>query len=122
MLLYPISDINYAPKYTQFKLGISTIQGWVADGPHHTVIRSYHIDLCSDTELQIKVNNTMVDDAYLSKVVDHKKSWFTLMEVLDQIYHHWFFSTKSLGRQPMTSQYFQPLTSQKSLGKTETTE
>jgi len=35
------------------------------------------------------------------------------MEVLDQIYHQFFFTTNSLGSQPMTSQYFQlinPLT------------
>jgi len=30
------------------------------------------------------------------------------MEVVDLIYHQFFFITNSLGRQPMTSQYFQP--------------
>jgi len=34
------------------------------------------------------------------------------MEVLDLIYNQFFFTANSLGRQPMTSQYFQPLTPQ----------
>ena len=34
------------------------------------------------------------------------------MEVLDLIYHQFFFTTKRLGRQPLTSQYFQPLVPQ----------
>jgi len=32
------------------------------------------------------------------------------MEVLDLIYHEFFFTTNSLGRQPSTFQYFQALT------------
>jgi len=32
------------------------------------------------------------------------------MEVLDLIYHQFFFTANWLGRQPMTSQYIQPLT------------
>jgi len=31
------------------------------------------------------------------------------MEVLDLIYHQFFFTAYSLGHQPMTSQYLQPL-------------
>jgi len=34
------------------------------------------------------------------------------MEVLDLIYHQFFLNTNSLGRQPTTSQFFQPLTPQ----------
>jgi hypothetical protein len=34
------------------------------------------------------------------------------MEVLDLIYHQFFFTTNSLGRQLTTSQYFQPLAPQ----------
>jgi len=34
------------------------------------------------------------------------------MEVLDLIYHQFFFTTNSLGRQPTTSLYFQPLAPQ----------
>jgi len=54
----------------------------------------------------------LFDDAYLSKVIDNKKPWFTRMEVLDLIYHQFFFTTNRLGRQPTTSQFFQPLTLQ----------
>ena len=54
----------------------------------------------------------MFGDAYLSKVIDDNKSWFTRMEVLDLIYHQFFFIANSLGRQPTTSQFFQPLTPQ----------
>jgi len=54
----------------------------------------------------------LFDDAYLSKVIDDKKSWFTWMEVLDWIYHQFLFTAISLGRQPTTLQVFQPLTPQ----------
>jgi len=36
-------------------------------------------------------------------------SWFTRMELLDHIYHQFFFTANSLWRQPTTSQYFLPL-------------
>jgi len=65
----------------------------------------------SETELRIKVKELLFDDAYLSKVDDNKKSWFTRMEVLDLIYHQFFFTANSLGHQPTTSHHFQPLAS-----------
>jgi len=34
------------------------------------------LDVGSKTELRIKVKELLVDDAYLSKVDDDKKSWF----------------------------------------------
>jgi len=63
----------------------------------------------SETELQIKVKELLFDDAYLFKVVNDKKSWFMRMEVLDLIYHQFFFTANSLGCQPTSLQYFQPL-------------
>jgi len=66
----------------------------------------------SETELQIKVKELLFDDAYLSKVVDDTNSWFTRMEVVDLIYQQYFFTATSLGYQPTTSQYFQPLAPQ----------
>jgi len=84
----------------------------LADGAHRTVVCSYRLDVGSETELRIKVKELLFDDAYLSKVVDDKKSWFPRMEVLDLIYHQFFFTANSLGRQPTTSQYFQPLAPQ----------
>jgi hypothetical protein len=66
----------------------------------------------SEPELRIKVKELLFDRTYLSKVVDDKKSWFTRMEVLDLIYHQLFFTANSLGRQPTTLQYFQPLAPQ----------
>jgi len=94
------------------KLIISTIRGWLADGARQTVVRSYRFDVGSETELRIKVKELLFDDAYLSKVVDDKKSWFMRMEVLDLISHQFFFTANSLGCQPTTSQYFQPLAPQ----------
>jgi len=64
------------------------------------------------TELRIQVKELLFNDAYLSTVGDDKKSLFTRMEVLDLIYHQFFFTVNSLGRQPKTSQYFQPLAPQ----------
>jgi len=94
------------------KLKISTIRGRLPDGVRRTGVRSYQLDVGSETELRIKVKELLFDDAYLSKVVDDKKSWFTRMEVLDLIYHQFFFTANSLGRQPTTAQYFQPLATQ----------
>jgi hypothetical protein len=94
------------------KLKISTIRGRLADGARRTVVRSYRLDVGSETDLQIKVKELLFDDAYLSKVVDDKNCWFTRMEVVDPIYHQFFFTANSLGCQPTTSQYFQPLAPQ----------
>jgi len=84
----------------------------LAAGAHRSLVRRYRLDVGSENELRIKIKELLFDDAYLSKVVDDKKSWFTRMEVLDFIYHQSFFTANSLGRQPTTSQYFQPLASQ----------
>jgi hypothetical protein len=84
----------------------------LADGAHRTIVCSYRLDLGSETELRIQVMELLFDDAYLSKVIDDKKSWFMWMEVLDLIYHQFFFTTNSLGRQPTTLQFFKPLTPQ----------
>jgi len=70
------------------------------------------LDLGSETELRIQIKELLSDDAYLAKVIDDKKPWFTRMEVLDLIYHRFFFTANSLGQQPTTSQFFQPLTPQ----------
>ena len=84
----------------------------MADGACRTIVRSYRLDLGSETELLIQVTDLLFDDAYLSKVIDDKKSWFARMEVLDLIYHQFFFTTNSLGRPPTTLQFFQPLAPQ----------
>jgi len=76
------------------------------------VVRSYQLDVSCETDLRIKVKELLFDDAYLSKVFEDKMSWFTWMEVLDLIYHQFFFAANSLGRQRTTSQYFQPLAPQ----------
>jgi len=60
------------------------------------------LDLGSETELRIQVQELLFDDAYLLKVIDDKKSWFTPMEVLDLIYHQFSFTANSLGRQLTT--------------------
>jgi hypothetical protein len=91
---------------------ISTIRGWLADGACQTVVRTYRVDVGSVTEPQMKVKELRFDDAYLSKVVNDKKSWFIQMEVLDLIYHQLFFTTNSLWRQSTTSHNFQPLAPQ----------
>jgi len=50
----------------------------------------------------------LFDIAYLSKVIDDKKSRFAGMEVLDLIYDQFFFTAITVGCKPTTSQYFQP--------------
>jgi hypothetical protein len=66
----------------------------------------------SKKDLRIKVDELLLDDVYLSMVIDDKKSWFTRIEVLDLIYHQFFFTAKCLGHQPTILQYFQPLVPQ----------
>jgi hypothetical protein len=55
------------------------------------------LDLGSETELRIQIKELLFDDAYLSKVIDDKKSWFMQMEVLDLIYYQFFFHRQYLG-------------------------
>jgi len=55
------------------------------------------LDSESETELRIQVKELLFDDAYLSKVIDDKKAWFTRMEVLDLIDHQFFYIANSLG-------------------------
>ena len=49
----------------------------MVDGAWRTGVRSYQLDLRPETELWITVKELLFDDAYLYKVVDDKKSWFT---------------------------------------------
>jgi len=53
MLFYQIWDIDNAPNYTALNLKLSTIRGQLADGAPHTVVRSYLVDLRSETDLRI---------------------------------------------------------------------
>jgi len=84
----------------------------LSDKARRTIVHSYWLDLGSETTLRIHAGELQFDDAYLGKVIDDKKSWYTWMKVLDLIYHQFFFTANSLGRQPTTSQLFQPLTPQ----------
>jgi len=59
--------------------------------------------------LRIQVRKLLFDDAYLSKVVDDKKSWFTWMAVLELMYHQSFSTPNTFWQQRTTSQFFQPL-------------
>jgi len=88
------------------------MSGQLSHGASRTCVCSYWMDLGSGTELGMQVKELLFHDAYLSKVVDDQKSWFTQMEVLDLIYHQICFTANSLGSQRTTSQYFQPLTPQ----------
>jgi len=87
MLLYQTYGYWLPRKCTLLKLNISTIWRRLVDGARRTVVPSDWLDVGSETEHQMKVKELLFDDAYLSKVVDDKKSWFTWMEVLDLIYH-----------------------------------
>jgi len=70
------------------------------------------LDVSSKTELRIKVKELLFADAYFSKVVNDKKSWFSPMKVVDLIYHQFFFTANCLGCQATTSQFFQQLAHQ----------
>jgi hypothetical protein len=70
------------------------------------------LDLGSETALRINVKKRLFDHAHLSKVLDDNKPWIMRLEVLDLIYHQFFFTANSLGQQPTTPQFFQPITPQ----------
>jgi len=55
------------------------------------------LDLGSETELEIQVQELLFDDTYLSKVIEDMKFWFTRMDVLCLIYHQFFFTADILG-------------------------
>jgi len=110
MLLYQILDIDYATMNTVSKIKIGTIQRWLADEDHWTVVRSYQLYLCSETVLGIQVKEIQFHHAYLAKVPENKESWFTPMGLFDFIYDQSFFTSNSWRCQPTTSQYFQSLT------------
>jgi hypothetical protein len=99
-------------KYSELKQKITTIRKRLADGARPTIAGSYRLDLGSETELRIQVKERLFDNACHSNVINDKNAWFTRMEVLDLIYHQFFFIANSFGRQPTTSQFFQPLTQQ----------
>ena len=105
-------DDTEPQKFSWLKLKMRTIRGHLADGAHRTSVRRHRLDLGSETKLWILVEELLFDDACLSKAIEHKNSWFTWMEVLDTLYHHFCFTGNSLGREPNTSQFFQPLTLQ----------
>jgi len=85
MLLYQTNGYWLPPKIYILKLRISTLRGWLADVAHQTLVHSDRLDVGSETGLRIKVKELLCDDAYLSKIIDDKKSWSTRMEVLDPI-------------------------------------
>ena len=60
---------------------ISTIRGRLADGARWTIVRSYRLDLESETELRIQVRELLFVDAYLSKAIYDKKLWYMLLRV-----------------------------------------
>jgi hypothetical protein len=50
------------------------MRGRLVDGARRNVVRSYQLDLRSETELRTQVKELLFDDADLSKVVDDKQS------------------------------------------------
>jgi len=70
------------------------------------------LDLGSETELRIQLKELKLPDAYVSKDINDNMTWFMQMELLDTIYHQFFFTAKSLGQQLTTLQFFQPLSPQ----------
>jgi len=49
-------------------------QGQLAAGGCFTAVRSYQLDLGSESELSIPVNELLIDDAYLAMVVNDMNS------------------------------------------------
>jgi len=82
----------------------------MADGIYRIIVRSNQVDLGSVTKIQIQIKELLFNDVYRFKVIIDMMSRFTRMEVLDVIYHQFFITANSLGRQLTTSQFFQLLT------------
>ena len=75
---------------------LSTIWGQLADGASGTVVCSQQLVLLSETEHQIPNQDHLYYNAYLPKIQDDKKSWFMWMDILDWIYHQFFFTANSV--------------------------
>lgn len=84
----------------------------MADWALRPVVRSYKLDVGSDSVLRIQHKELLFDNTILSKEVDDRKSSFTRMEVLDVIYDQFLFTANNLGCQPTTSPYVQLLAPQ----------
>jgi len=112
MLLTQTYNIDCTTKNSQLNLKIGAIRGWFADVLGRTVVCSSQFDLDSGTELQIQIKELLFDDAWLSQVMDDKKSQFTQIDVLDHICDQLFCTTDNLGWQLTTSHYFPLLTLQ----------
>jgi len=91
---------------------IRTLWGRLADGVRRTVVHCYWLYMRSGTKLQIKIKEFLYDDGYLSKVVDDKKWWVIPTEVLQLICNQFFFTANTMGCQPTTSHYLEPLAPQ----------
>jgi len=60
----------------------------------------------------MQVNELLFDDAHFSHLMYDQTSLFTQMEVVDLMYHQFFFTVNCLGCQPTKSQFFQLLAPQ----------
>jgi hypothetical protein len=85
------------------------LRGRLAEAARRTVVGSYRLDIHSQEELKYQVVHLLAEDSYMMKIVADKKAWFTRFEILDLIYHIFFFTVNSLGRLPHTAKYFDPV-------------
>ena len=65
------------------------------DGPQRNVAWNYQLNLGSEIEHRIQVMELLFDGAYLSRVVDDEKSWFTQMAVPYCIDHQFFLGANN---------------------------
>ena len=84
------------------------MRGRFAKAARRTVGGSYHFDIRSQEELKYQVTQLLAEDSYMMKIVGDKKAWFTRFEILDLIYHIFFFTVNSLGWLPYRAKYFDP--------------
>jgi hypothetical protein len=77
-----------------------------------SVVHTYRLHLHSESQFQIQDKQHQVDNSYLNKIVKDQQSWFQQIEVIDSVYHQFFFLANIMGCQSMTSLYFPPVTLQ----------
>jgi len=84
----------------------------LTDGARGSNVSSYLLDSVSGTAYTIQLKKLQLVNIDLLNIMDDNKLWFTHIDVLDVIYHQFFFTANILEWQSTTSQFFQPLAPQ----------
>jgi hypothetical protein len=82
------------------------LRGRLAKAARRTIVGSYHLDIHSQKDLEYQIAHLLDEDSYMMNIIGDKKAWFTRFDILDLIYHIFFFTVNTSGQVPHTAKYF----------------